>query len=475
MDYFPIFMDLNGQPCLVVGAGAVASRKISLLVRSGAAVTVVAPDAIDVIQMAAERREIRWQPRPWQVTDIDGVRLVFAATGDDQLNETIAAQCKAANVPVNVVDKTALCSFIMPSIVDRSPVIAAVSTGGSAPALARLIRARLETTIPPALGNLAKLAGRFREEVKQRFKTVIERRQFWERTFEGEVAELVFAGREEAAEQCMLNILESPAAPLQTGEVYLVGAGPGDPDLLTFKALRLMQRADVVLYDRLVTQPILDLVRRDAELIYVGKRRGDHAVRQQKINEHLVELSRQGKRVLRLKGGDPFIFGRGGEEIDTLAQHNVRFQVVPGITAASGCAAYAGIPLTHRDFAQSCVFVAGHLKDGTVDLNWKSLAQPEQTIVFYMGLVGLPVITERLIEHGMPPDTPAALVQQGTTTDQKVLTSTLARLAQEVEREKPRPPTLLIVGQVVQLQEKLGWYRTEADVRHQDLIRSEPS
>lgn len=471
MDYFPIFLNLNAEPCLVVGAGPVAARKVALLCRSGAAVHVVAPEASDAIRTAAAENTLTWHQRKWRISDLDGVRLVFAATDDDDLNHEIATACKAQRIPINVVDTTPLCSFIMPSIVDRSPVLAAVSTGGAAPALARLIRARLETAIPSALGNLATLAGRYRERVKKRFSTVIARRQFWESSFEGEIAELVFAGRDAEAERRLDAILASPKEPENTGEVYLVGAGPGDPDLLTFKALRLMQRADVVLYDRLVTQPVLDLVRRDAELIYVGKERGHHTVRQHKINELLVDLAKSGKRVLRLKGGDPFIFGRGGEEIDTLAEHGVTFQVVPGITAASGCAAYSGIPLTHRDHAQSCVFVAGHLKDGTLDLNWKALAQPQQTVVFYMGLVGLRIITEQLMAHGLPADTPSALVQQGTTQDQRVITATLQNLAEAVEAAKPRPPTLLIVGKVVQLQEKLGWYKIGEAPRAHDLIR----
>jgi len=490
MDYLPIFLKLHGQPCLVIGGGGIASRKVDLLLRAGAHVTVVAPEANETIRVRAKadngaetptgndsssRAHLAWVARTYKTSDIDGQRLVFAATGIEAVNQRVFDDCQAQAIAVNVVDRTALCSFIMPSIVDRSPVIAAVSTGGNAPALARLLRARLETVLPSGLGALAALAGRYRERVKSALNTVTERRRFWETAFEGEPAELVLAGRVNEAEVFLDEILDKPD-PSPTGEVYLVGAGPGDPDLLTFKALRLMQRADVVLYDRLVSQSVLDLVRRDAELIYVGKQRGHHTMRQTHINEHLVELAREGYRVLRLKGGDPFIFGRGGEEIDSLASHNIPFQVVPGITAASGCSAYAGIPLTHRDYAQSCVFVAGHLKDGTVDLNWQALAQPEQTVVFYMGLIGLPVITRQLVAHGLSPQTPAALIQQGTTPEQRVLTATLETLPELVEREKPRPPTLLIVGSVVELHARLGWFKKGAEDYTYNLIQvREPS
>ena len=470
MDYLPIFLKLDGRPCLVIGAGGIAARKVELLLRAGARVTVVAPDAEETIRAASDGNRLTWLARTYVQSDIEGQQLVYAATGDEQVNTAVSTDCQARGIPVNVVDRTPLCTFIMPSIVDRSPVMAAISTGGNAPALARLLRARLETVLPAGLGALADLAGRYRDRVKQSLGTVTERRRFWETAFEGEAAELTLAGRVAEAEAVLNTQLTAPDDS-PTGEVYLVGAGPGDPDLLTFKALRLMQRADVVLYDRLVSQAVLDLVRRDAELIYVGKQRGHHTMRQAHINDTLVELASAGQRVLRLKGGDPFIFGRGGEEIDTLAAHGIPFQVVPGITAASGCAAYAGIPLTHRDYAQSCVFVAGHLKDGTVDLNWPALAQPEQTIVFYMGLIGLPQITHELVAHGLPADTPAALIQQGTTADQRVLTSTLVDLPAMVEREQPRAPTLLVVGRVVELHARLGWFQGDAKDYAYDLIQ----
>lgn len=472
MDYFPIFMNLNAEPCLVIGAGSIAARKIQLLQRSGAAVIVVAPDACEDVETAAQEGTIEWRRRVFSDDDIHDKRLVFAATADDDLNRHIASLCKAQKIPVNVVDSTALCTFIMPSIVDRSPILAAVSTGGNAPALARLMRGRLEAAIPAGLGKIAALAGDYRERAKEAFTSMLERRRFWERTFEGQVAELVFAGREDDARALLESQLANPEQ-TPTGAVFLVGAGPGDPDLLTFKALRLMQRADVVLYDRLVSKEVMELVRRDAELIYVGKRRGEHTLDQHVINEQLVELALAGKRVLRLKGGDPFIFGRGGEEIDTLAERGIPFQVVPGITAASGCAAYSGIPLTHRDFAQSCVFVTGHLKSGTIDLNWSSLTHTDQTLVFYMGLIGLPIICAKLVEHGLAADTPAALVQQGTTSEQRVFVATLGTLVELAQREKPQPPTLLIVGHVVSLRRKLSWFQPNHDPVRFDMMRAD--
>jgi uroporphyrin-III C-methyltransferase/precorrin-2 dehydrogenase/sirohydrochlorin ferrochelatase len=323
--------------------------------------------------------------------------------------------------------------------------------------LARLLRARLESLIPAGYGRLAALAGEFRERVKARLKPS-ERRRFWERVLQGPIAELVFSGRDAQAREALQATLADTRLTLGGGEVSLIGAGPGDPDLLTFRALRLMQQADVVVYDRLVSQPVLDLVRLEAERIYAGKERASHALPQEDINHLLVRLAKEGKRVVRLKGGDPFIFGRGGEEIETLAAEGIAFQVVPGITAAAGCASYAGIPLTHRDYAQSVVFVTGHMQDGSMDLNWRALAQPRQTIVFYMGLLGVEVLCRSLAAHGLPAGTPAALIQAGTTPRQRVLTGTLETLPGIVRRSEVKAPTLIIIGEVVRLREKLKWF-----------------
>ncbi|MCB1868455.1 MAG: uroporphyrinogen-III C-methyltransferase [Gammaproteobacteria bacterium] len=465
MDFLPLFLNIKNKSCLVVGGGEVAARKVNLLRKAGGNVTVVAPELCPGLLKLSAASEIIHHARQFEQVDLSGAVLVIAATDNAGINQMVSEQAERLNIPVNVVDQPKLCSFIVPSIIDRSPVIAAVSTGGASPVLARIIRTRLETLIPSGYGRLADLANRFRSRVKERFENSPERRRFWEKVLNSGVAERVFSGHMEEAEAAMLQALENGAASAAMGEVYLVGGGPGDPDLISFRALRLMQQADVVVYDRLVAQAILEMTRRDAERIYVGKERDQHAMRQEEINRLLVKLAKEGKRVVRLKGGDPFIFGRGGEEIDTLSAEGVPFQVVPAVTAASGCAAYAGIPLTHRDYAQSVTFVTGHLKDGSMNLNWSQLAQPNQTVVFYMGLLGLPVITKQLMAHGVSPDMPVALVQQGTTEHQRVFTGTLSSIQAIVDREKPKPPTLIIVGDVVRLQEKLSWYKTPEQPR----------
>ncbi len=463
MDFLPIFLDLKRRPCAVIGGGEVAARKISLLLSAGAQITVYAPAIGDSVQRWIAEGKIRHVAQAFRPEMLDGCALTIAATDEAAVNRQVSEAAKARGIPVNVVDQPDLCTFIMPSIIDRSPVIVAVSTGGSSPVLARLIRARLETLIPAGYGRLARLVSAFRDKVKRRFTHPPRRRQFWEEVLQGNIAELVYSGQDAAAEKALQQRIDAAdGEKTPVGEVYLVGGGPGDPDLLTFRALRLMQQADVVVYDRLVSPAVLELVRRDAERIYAGKERDNHAIPQEDINHLLVRLAKEGKRVVRLKGGDPFIFGRGGEEIDTLAAEGIAFQVVPGITAASGCASYAGIPLTHRDYAQSVVFVTGHLQDGTVNLNWKALVQPHQTIVFYMGLHGVDAICRELIGHGMPPSTMAALVQQGTTRNQRVLTGDLKSLPAIVEKAKVKAPTLIIVGDVVKLHERLRWFQPTA-------------
>lgn len=464
MDYFPLFVDLHDQPCLIVGGGEVAARKADMLLQAGALVTVVAPELGSTLRDAVEHGRVAHVPARFESPQLDGQRLVIAATNDSETNRAVAAEAEARGLLVNVVDDPDRCRFIVPSIVDRGSVVVAVSTGGASPVLARMLRSRLETLIPAAYGRLAALSAEFRNRVKARFAQPAEQRRFWERVLSGPVAEMVYAGNDGAARAALEQTLSAPDGEAPSmGEVYLVGGGPGDPDLLTFRALRLMQQADVVVYDRLVAKSVLDLTRRDAERVYVGKAKGNHAMRQEEINKLLARLAKQGHRVLRLKGGDPFIFGRGGEEIDTLASEGVPFQVVPGITAASGCAAYAGIPLTHRDFSQAAVFVTGHLQDGSINLNWDMLSQPNQTVVFYMGLTGIEIICEQMIAHGVSPDMPAALVQQGTTQNQQVYTGTLATLPSIVEARKPHAPTLIIVGEVVSLQHKLAWFNPHAD------------
>jgi len=457
MDYLPIFADVRNKLCLVVGGGEVGKRKTGVLLEAGANVRVVAPQIDPVL---AAQKNVDTVIARFGVQHLDGVTLAIAATNDRSVNRQVSEAARARNIPVNVVDDPELCSFIMPAILDRSPLMVAFSSGGASPVLTRMMRGKLETMIPQNYGRLAAFAERFRELVKQRVTDPAKRRIFWENALESVVAEKVLSGDEDGAEIMMQQMLANEDN-IRHGEVYLVGAGPGDPDLLTFRALRLMQKADVVVHDNLVSKPILEMARRDAERIYVGKKRNDHVMPQEEINELLVRLAKQGKRVLRLKGGDPFIFGRGGEEIETLAEHGIPFQVVPGITAASGVAAYAGIPLTHRDHAQSCIFVTGHMKDGSMNLDWDALARPKQTIVVYMGLLGIEKLCAELIAHGMSSSTPAAIVQQGTTQNQRVITGTLATLAANAQRENLHAPTLIIVGGVVTLREKLSWFNPQ--------------
>jgi len=460
MDALPIFMIIKGRRCVVIGGGEVATRKVTMLLKAGAAIDLISPDICLELADMAEQKAISYTQAIFSEEQLHGACLVVAATDDAEVNKAISLAAKALNIPVNVVDAPDLCTFTMPSIVDRSPVVIAISSGGAAPVLARLIRARIETLIPASYGRLASLAREFRDRVKARFATTQERRIFWEKVFQGAIAEMMFSGQEDSAREALSKTLNENTS-LNNGEVYLVGGGPGDPDLLTFRALRLMQQCDVCVYDKLVSKEVMELVRRDAELIYVGKARDSHTLPQDEINQLLVRLAKEGKRVLRLKGGDPFIFGRGGEEIETLMENSVPFQVVPGITAANGVSTYAGIPLTHRDYAQSCIFTTGHLKDGTISLDWPALVRPKQTVVIYMGLVGLDQICHKLIEHGLSADTPAAVVQQGTTIRQRVVVATLEHLATEVANAEMKPPCLIIIGGVVNLRAKLAWFNPE--------------
>ncbi|MDZ4298657.1 MAG: siroheme synthase CysG [Moraxellaceae bacterium] len=457
METLPLGFRLRDRSCLIVGGGEIARRKADLVIRAGAIVTVIAPEIdTDVAKMVAEARG-QLKQRPWQTDDILGHDLVIAATDDEPLNAAISAACFSQHTPVNVVDAPDLCSVIFPAIVDRSPLIVSVSSNGAAPVLARQLRARLETLIPEGYGRLAAFMREGRPLAKQQLTDTRTRRLFWEAVLASNIPQMIYDDKAEQAKVALTAMLNDFHVSAK-GEVYLVGAGPGDPDLLTFKALRLMQQADVVVYDRLVSAPILDMCRRDAERIYVGKARAEHTLPQESINALLVRLALEGKRVCRLKGGDPFIFGRGGEEIEELAEAGVPFQVVPGITAASGCAAYAGIPLTHRDYAQSVRFVTGHLKDGTPDLPWQELVHPQQTLVLYMGLVSIGPIRAQLLAHGLSEQTPVAMISKGTTQDQQVLTGTLGNIIDVLAGHTLPAPTLIIIGEVVSLRNKLSWF-----------------
>ena len=468
MQALPIFFNINNRHCVVIGGGDVAMRKVSMLLKASAAITLYSPDICHELQDLVNAKKITYKAEKFEENQLQGACMVIAATDDEVVNVAVSLAAKAQNIPVNVVDAPDLCTFTMGSIIDRSPVVIAISSEGNAPVLARYIRAKIETMLPATYGRIADIAGEFRDAVKAKFATTQARRIFWEGVLQGSFVERVLSGQEQTAREILGELIENADATSNKGEVFLVGGGPGDPDLLTFRALRLMQQCDVCVYDKLVSPEVMELVRRDAELIFVGKSRDQHTMAQEEINELLAKLALQGKRVLRLKGGDPFIFGRGGEEIETLMARGVPFQVVPGITAANGVSSYAGIPLTHRDYAQACLFITGHLKAGedlitgakelTLDLDWIAMSRPRQTVVIYMGLVGIKEICEKLIEHGVAATMPVAVVQQGTTQRQKVITATLADLAEKVAAAGMKPPCLTIIGEVVKLREKLNWF-----------------
>lgn len=464
MDHLPIFLDVKGKRTLIVGNGVSAARKADLLLRAGSDLTVVAPQLGEELSNLAETYTFSHQTTELVADDLKACQVVFGCSSEDAVNQRLRALAASAGIPVNVSDKTEDCDFIMPAVVDRTPLLIAISSGGTSPLLVRMLKARFETTIPAAYGRLAGFAGRYRDRIKELIPNLTRRRRFWEAMVSGPVAEHIFSSQLTQAESLMESQLQEAAVvgdQPPRGEVYLVGTGPGDPDLLTFRALRLMQQADVVLYDRLIGDGILNLVRRDAERVYVGKLKNNHIVPQEEIGRMLIELAQQGKRVLRLKGGDPFVFGRGGEEIEALSERGIAFQVVPGVTAANGCAAYAGIPLTHRDHAQACVFVTGHEKDGELNLNWNSLIQPRQTVVLYMGLSSLEAITSGFLNHGAPPSTPAAVIENGTRAGQRVITGTLESLLEKTSEAKVKSPALIIVGSVVSLREKLSWFENK--------------
>ena len=461
MDHLPVFLNVKNVRALVVGNGTIAARKADLLLRAGCKLTVLAAEMGDELAKLAETHQFELNTGELHATDLNGCVVVFGCSDDDSLNMKLYDMATTAGILVNVSDNTEHCSFIMPAVVDRTPLLIAISSGGTSPLLVRMLKARFETTIPAAYGRLAEFAGSYRDKIKARIPNLTRRRRFWEAMISGPVAEHLFSSQVDQAGSLMDSLLEEAAVAGDQppgGEVYLVGTGPGDPDLLTFRALRLMQQADVVLYDRLIGDGILNLVRRDAERIYVGKLKDNHAVSQEEIGNMLISLAREGKRVLRLKGGDPFVFGRGGEEIEALSENGITFQVIPGVTAAVGCASYAGIPLTHRDHAQVCVFVTGHEKDGELNLNWESLIQPRQTVVVYMGLTSLPAITEGFLANGADATTPAAIIENGTRAGQRVVTGTLESLSELAADAEIKSPALIIVGSVVTLRDKLSWF-----------------
>ena len=462
MNYFPVFFNLAGQRVLIVGGGEVALRKVSLLERTGAAITIVAPQIVPELLERGAAGKLQIAVREFVPQDLDGVRLVIVATSRRAVNRWISKLSDARNIPVNVVDDRDASRFIVPAIIDRDPVLVAISTGGTSPVLARRLRERLEALIPERIGDFARWLRTLRASARRHLRDVGERRRFFETIVDGPAARRFIEGDSHGAQRIAQQLLSSTSSsPRADGEVILVGAGPGDPDLLTLKALRALQDADVILHDRLVPPAVLELARRDATRICVGKAAGHVGSTQEEINALLIEHATRGQRVVRLKGGDPFVFGRGGEELQALAQARIKFSVVPGVTAATGCAAYAGIPLTHREHAQSVSFVTGHSQDGGTEPDWRSLAQAGNTAVFYMGLARLEHILGKLREHGAPPSRLAGVVAQGTTPKQRVITGTLATLAAAVAAADLQSPSLLIVGDVVALEPTLAWFNTE--------------
>lgn len=464
MSFLPLFHNSQRLHALIIGGGRVALRRAKALVKAEVTCDLVAPDFSPELAELISQSGGQIHQQHFNTDSIQThFQLVLAATNDTAVNQRIAEQATALGLMVNVADNPAAGNVIFSATVDRAPLTIAINNGGASPVLSRLLRQQLEQFVPKHYGDLAALVGRYRSDVKQALPKESDRISFWKSVLQGAVAEAIFSGQHDIAEGLLQKSLQNADKHKSNGEVYLIGAGPGDPDLLTLRAFRLLQQADVVLYDALVSDEIMALVPESAERIYVGKRRANHSVPQGGINQLLVDHALLGKRVARLKGGDPFIFGRGGEEIEKLAAHQVPFQVVPGITAASGCSAYGGIPLTHRDYAQSVRFVTGQLKDGSIALEWPALAVENQTLVFYMGLKGLPIICEQLIAHGMDPNMPAALVEKGTTQDQRVITSDLTNMPDTMAKETVMSPSLFIVGRVVNLHDKLAWFASERE------------
>jgi uroporphyrin-III C-methyltransferase/precorrin-2 dehydrogenase/sirohydrochlorin ferrochelatase len=467
VNYFPVFFDLTGQRVLIVGGGEVALRKVSMLERTGALITVVAPEIAPELMALAAAGGLKLAIREFSPSDLDGARLVIVATSRRAVNRWIATLSEGRNIPVNVVDDAQASRFIVPAIIDRDPVLVAISTGGTSPVLARRLRERLEALIPARIGELATWLKALRRASRRKLRDTDERRRFFEAVVDGPAARRFVDGDQSGAERIAQQLLATTStAPRAAGDVTLVGAGPGDPELLTLKALRALQDADVILHDRLVPSAVLDLARRDAARICVGKAAGSIGSTQEDINTLLIELAKQGKRVVRLKGGDPFVFGRGGEELQALAKARINFSVVPGITAALGVAAYSGIPLTHRDFAHSVTFVTGHAQGhGEApgpEPDWRALAMPGATAVFYMGLARLDHIVEKLLEHGALGERPAGIIAQGTTANQRVITATLATIRGAASEAHLESPALLVVGDVVALHSTLAWFNTTA-------------
>ncbi len=449
MNLFPAFFRLEGAHVVIFGTGVEAVRKVRLLAKTPAEIRLVAETISPAMQAEFGVRLVRRAPDE-AAGALSGAAFAIVALEDDAAAREAAALAREMGVPVNVVDRPELCDFTVPSILDRGEVVAAIATGGAAPVLAKSIRAKLEALLPARVGDLASLARRLRPAVAERLKEGGARRRFWERALTGPAAERAYAGDLEGAEQAMRDMLSK--GDTGKGAVHIVGAGPGDAELLTLKALRLIQEADIVFHDRLVSDEILDLIRRDAARVSVGKTKGHHSVPQDEIHDLLIRAARAGQRVVRLKGGDPFIFGRGGEELEALQAAGIDAHVVPGISSALGCAASAGLPLTHRDHAQALTFVTGHARAGGVpDLDWAALSRPGQTLVVFMGVGTAPAMSERLIAAGRAGATPVAVIENGTRENEIRVYGTLAELPGLITRAGITGPALLVIGEVAGL------------------------
>jgi len=456
MKRFPLFVNLDKLPVLVVGGGDIAERKINLIIKANANVEVLARKFTPNVEQIISKKKLKKIKKSLDISTLSSnYSLIIAATDNKQVNKKLFNFAKKNNILINVVDQPELCTCTFGSIVERGDLVVAISTGGSAPVFARNLREKLETLLPQSTKQLIDFSSTIREKVIRSFSQFNKRRIFWELFFDA------FATKKNITKSNLTKLSNQLIKSLRnknSGEVFLVGAGPGDPELLTLRSLHLIQKADVCIYDNLVSKDILELVRRDAQMIYAGKLRNNHTIEQKEINKLLVNYAKKGLRVLRLKGGDPFMFGRGGEEISELMAKKIKFQVVPGITAATGVAAYAGIPLTHRDYSQSCIFITGHEKNGELNINWNNLINENQTIVIYMGLNSLPSIVQNLIDYGMRKNMPIAVVQEGTTENQKVAVSTISRVNAKILKTDIQSPAIIIIGEVVKLRKTIKWF-----------------
>ncbi|MAS00449.1 MAG: uroporphyrinogen-III C-methyltransferase [Nitrosomonadales bacterium] len=458
MESFPIFLNIKNKPITVIGGGDIALRKVKLLIKVKPKITLISKVICKELKEMLLEHNHKIIKKSFQEKDLENPILIVAATNNTKLNKKISIIAQQKNILINVVDQPELCTFTMGSIIERDSLVISISSGGKAPVLVRSIREKIEMLIPQSYSELVKFAGNLRSIVKKKIQSGVKRRVFWEDFFKSDYVQN-FILTPKKLNQRLFNKILSGMKNKRIGEVYLVGAGPGERDLLTIRALHLMQKCDVCIYDNLVSKDILEMVRRDADIIYAGKKQDQHTLSQDKINILLIKFAKQGKRVLRLKGGDPFIFGRGGEEIESLMKNKISFQVVPGITAANGIASYSGIPLTHRDHAQSCLFLTGHLKDGALDFDWPKLIINNQTIVIYMGLLSLKELVDNLLQHGMLKKMPIAIIESGTTSKQKVIIGMLSNIKPKVEKAKIKSPALIIIGKVVSLRNKLNWFK----------------